>query len=95
MVNDGDLDEVHESGRRIIANQVRQGVLADQLGFNYWFMTEHHFQPEGRRTLTGPAADRNRAIAALDIANPPRPDGQHPALVAPDSLWPSPRQCST
>ncbi len=64
VVNDGDLDEVHESGRRIIANQVRQGVLADQLGFNYWFMTEHHFQPEGAELSPAPLQTET-AIAAL------------------------------
>src|SRR5207245_3238458 len=46
-VNDGTLAEVHESSQRVLLDQIRQGILADRLGFNYFFMTEHHFQPEG------------------------------------------------
>lgn len=44
---DGTLEEVHASFQRSLVSQVRQGILAEQLGFNYFFMTEHHFQPEG------------------------------------------------
>ena len=47
VINDGNLAEVHESNQRVLVNQIRQGILADRLGFNYFFMTEHHFQPEG------------------------------------------------
>ena len=64
VVNDGDLEEVQESGRRSIANQVRQDVLADQLGFNYRFMTEHHFQPKGAEVSPAPLQTET-AIAAL------------------------------
>ena len=39
--------EVHESERRVLVSQVRQGILAEQLGFDQFFMTEHHFMPEG------------------------------------------------
>ena len=46
-VNTGTLAETSESFQRVLVNQIRQGVLADELGFNYWFMTEHHMQPEG------------------------------------------------
>ncbi len=45
VVNDGSLREVHESSQRTLLSQIRQGILADRLGFNYFFMTEHHFQP--------------------------------------------------
>src|ERR671936_1753289 len=47
VVNDGSLDEVHRSYQRVLVGQVRQGILADRLGYDYWFMTEHHFMPEG------------------------------------------------
>jgi alkanesulfonate monooxygenase SsuD/methylene tetrahydromethanopterin reductase-like flavin-dependent oxidoreductase (luciferase family) len=53
-VNDGNLAEVHESSQRTLVNQVRQGILADRLGFNYFFMTEHHFQPEGAEFSPNP-----------------------------------------
>ncbi len=54
VVNDGNLAEVHESSQRTLVNQVRQGILADRLGFNYFFMTEHHFQPEGAEFSPNP-----------------------------------------
>src|SRR4029453_5648745 len=47
VVNDGSLEEVHKSYNRVLIGQIRQGILADRLGFDYWFMTEHHFMPEG------------------------------------------------
>src|SRR5438132_12205447 len=53
-INDGNLAEVHESNQRVLVNQVRQGILADRLGFNYFFMTEHHFQPEGAEFSPNP-----------------------------------------
>ena len=40
VINDGSLEDVHESYKRIVLNQVRQGTLADRLGFNYFFMKE-------------------------------------------------------
>ena len=60
---DGSLADVHESARRTILNQVRQGILADRLGFDYWFQTEHHFQPEGAELSPNPLASE-MAIAA-------------------------------
>jgi hypothetical protein len=37
VVNDRSLEEVHESYRRVLVGQVRQGILADRLGYDYWF----------------------------------------------------------
>ncbi len=63
VVNDGSLAEVHESAQRTLINQIRQGILADRLGFNYFFMTEHHFQPEGAEYSPNPLLAQT-AIAA-------------------------------
>ncbi len=63
VVNDGDLAATHESAQRGLVNQVRQGILADQLGFDYFFMTEHHFQPEGAEFSPNPLL-AEAAIAA-------------------------------
>lgn len=63
VVNDGDLATTHASAKRIIVNQVRQGILADRLGFDYWFQTEHHFQPEGAELSPNPLLSE-AAIAA-------------------------------
>jgi alkanesulfonate monooxygenase SsuD/methylene tetrahydromethanopterin reductase-like flavin-dependent oxidoreductase (luciferase family) len=62
-VNDGTLEEAHASAQRTIVNQIRQGILADKLGFDYWFQTEHHFQPEGAELSPNPLASQ-LAIAA-------------------------------
>src|SRR5689334_15739874 len=74
-VNDGSLAEVHQSAQRTLINQIRQGVLGDQLGFNYFFMTEHHFQPEGAEYSPNPLlaetaiAARTRQIRLGQAAN--------------------------
>ncbi|WP_433622185.1 LLM class flavin-dependent oxidoreductase [Nocardia sp. CA-120079] len=39
--------------RQVLA-QYEQGVLADRLGFDYYFLTEHHFQPEGAEFSPNP-----------------------------------------
>ncbi|HKN14695.1 MAG TPA: LLM class flavin-dependent oxidoreductase, partial [Candidatus Binatus sp.] len=74
-INDGNLAEVHESSQRGLVSQVRQGILADKLGFNYFFMTEHHFQPEGAEFSPNPLlaetaiAARTRQIRLGQAAN--------------------------
>jgi alkanesulfonate monooxygenase SsuD/methylene tetrahydromethanopterin reductase-like flavin-dependent oxidoreductase (luciferase family) len=62
-VVDGSLEAVHAGFQRVLVNQIRQGVLADRLGFNYWFMTEHHFIPEG------PEFSPNPLLAEAAIAS--------------------------
>ena len=63
VVHDGSLAEVHAAAQRTIVNQIRQGILAEELGFDYWFQTEHHFQPEGAELSPNPLASQ-LAIAA-------------------------------
>ena len=63
VVNDGSLQEVHQSYQRVLISQIRQGILADRLGFDYWFMTEHHFMPEGPEFSPNPLL-AEAAIAA-------------------------------
>src|SRR2546428_2976364 len=47
VVNDCSLEEVHRCYHRVLVGQVRQGIMAAGLVYDYWFMTEHHFMPEG------------------------------------------------
>lgn len=74
-VNDGTLAEVHEANQRLVINQIRQGILADKLGFNYWTQTEHHFQPEGAEFSPNPLvsemalAARTSRIRLMQTAN--------------------------
>ena len=73
--NAGSLAETSESFQRILINQVRQGILADDLGFNYYFMTEHHMQPEGAEFSPNPLlaetaiAARTKRIRLGQMAN--------------------------
>lgn len=75
VVNDGSLEEVSESYQRVLVSQVRQGILADRLGFNYWSMTEHHFMPEGPEFSPNPLlvesaiASQTRRIRFGQMAN--------------------------
>ena len=62
-VNDGSLAEVHAPRRRSLVNQVRQGILAEKLGFQSFWLTEHHFQPEGAEMSPNPLFTQ-MAIAA-------------------------------
>ena len=52
--NDGSLNEVHRAAQETLVNQVRQGILAEKLGFQSFWMTEHHFQPEGAEMSPNP-----------------------------------------
>src|SRR6266403_1547047 len=75
VVNDGSLEEVHRSYQRVLVGQVRQGILADRLGYDYWFMTEHHFMPEGPEFSPSPLlteaaiASRTKRIRFGQMAN--------------------------
>lgn len=62
LVAGGSLEDMHASYQRILIDQVRQGVLAEQLGYDFYFMTEHHFQPEG------PEFSPNPLMAEMAIA---------------------------
>ena len=64
VIPDGDLQALAESYARVQIGQIRQGILADQLGFDYYFMSEHHFQPEGAEFSPNPLLAET-AIAAL------------------------------
>jgi alkanesulfonate monooxygenase SsuD/methylene tetrahydromethanopterin reductase-like flavin-dependent oxidoreductase (luciferase family) len=50
----GSLNEVHRAVQETLVNQVRQGILAEKLGFQSFWMTEHHFQPEGAEMSPNP-----------------------------------------
>jgi hypothetical protein len=62
-LNDGTLAEVHQAAQQTLVNQVRQGILAEKLGFQSFWLTEHHFQPEGAEMSPNPLMVQT-AIAA-------------------------------
>ncbi|WP_259314515.1 LLM class flavin-dependent oxidoreductase [Capillimicrobium parvum] len=61
---DGTLADVHDAARRTQAAQVRRAVLAESVGFDYYWLTEHHFGTEGAELSTNPL-QIGTAIAAL------------------------------
>jgi alkanesulfonate monooxygenase SsuD/methylene tetrahydromethanopterin reductase-like flavin-dependent oxidoreductase (luciferase family) len=63
-VIDGTLADMHDSARRLQAAQVRRAVLADRLGYDYYWLTEHHFGTEGAELSPNPI-QIGTAIAAL------------------------------
>jgi alkanesulfonate monooxygenase SsuD/methylene tetrahydromethanopterin reductase-like flavin-dependent oxidoreductase (luciferase family) len=63
-VVDGTLKELHESYARNQAAQVRRAVIADRVGFDYYWLTEHHFGTEGAELSTNPL-QIGTAMAAL------------------------------
>src|SRR5690349_23162884 len=62
-VNDGSLAEVHAAAQEVLISQVRQGILAEKLGYQSFWLTEHHFQPEGAEMSPNPLFTQ-MAIAA-------------------------------
>jgi alkanesulfonate monooxygenase SsuD/methylene tetrahydromethanopterin reductase-like flavin-dependent oxidoreductase (luciferase family) len=64
ILPDTNLAGAHESAQRVIQSQVRQAVLAEQLGFHYCFLTEHHFQFVGVEMSPNPLVI-DAAIAVL------------------------------
>src|SRR4029450_4311880 len=62
LVSGGSLEDMHASFQRILVHPVPQGVLAEQLGYDFYFMTEPHFQPEG------PEFSPNPLMAEMAIA---------------------------
>ncbi|MFL5843532.1 MAG: LLM class flavin-dependent oxidoreductase [Solirubrobacteraceae bacterium] len=63
-VPDATLEEINESAQRVTNGQIRQAVLADRLGYDYFWMSEHHFCLEGSELSPNPLQSLT-AIAAL------------------------------
>lgn len=60
----GNIADMAASFNRILRDQVTQGVLAEDLGYSYFFMTEHHFQPEGAEFSPNPLLVETAIAAA-------------------------------
>jgi alkanesulfonate monooxygenase SsuD/methylene tetrahydromethanopterin reductase-like flavin-dependent oxidoreductase (luciferase family) len=63
-VPQGTLEDINQSAQRVTNDQIRQAVLADRLGYDYFWMSEHHFILEGSELSPNPLQSET-AIAAL------------------------------
>jgi alkanesulfonate monooxygenase SsuD/methylene tetrahydromethanopterin reductase-like flavin-dependent oxidoreductase (luciferase family) len=63
-IPDGSLADINASAQRVTTDQIRQAVLADRLGYDYFWMSEHHFILEGSELSPNPLQSET-AIAAL------------------------------
>src|SRR5262245_55940206 len=63
LVTSGDLAATQAARRQTLLDQIRQGILAERLGFETFWLTEHHFQPEGPEFSPNPVLTQ-MAIAA-------------------------------
>src|ERR1700730_2370950 len=61
---DGDMSDIQESARRLTIAQTRRAVLADQLGFDVFWNSEHHFSLEGSELSPNPLQTQT-AVAVL------------------------------
>jgi alkanesulfonate monooxygenase SsuD/methylene tetrahydromethanopterin reductase-like flavin-dependent oxidoreductase (luciferase family) len=75
VILDATLPETQEAARRALVDQVRQGILADQLGFSGFCMSEHHFSVEGVQFTPSPIlaqvamATQTKRIRLIQLAN--------------------------
>jgi alkanesulfonate monooxygenase SsuD/methylene tetrahydromethanopterin reductase-like flavin-dependent oxidoreductase (luciferase family) len=61
---DATLAELHEGNKGLAARQVRRAAIADRVGFDYYWLTEHHFGVEGAELSCNPI-QVGTAIAAV------------------------------
>lgn len=64
VIPDASLAEVHEDKKHIINTHIEHGVRAEDLGFDRYFLTEHHFQPTGSEFSPNPLMSQ-MSIASL------------------------------
>lgn len=75
VICDGTLQDTQEAAQRLLIDQIRQGVLADRLGFTGFCCTEHHFSIEGAEFTPSPIllevaiATQTNRIRLIQLAN--------------------------
>jgi alkanesulfonate monooxygenase SsuD/methylene tetrahydromethanopterin reductase-like flavin-dependent oxidoreductase (luciferase family) len=66
VVPDAPLSKMHDAARERVQEQVAVGVQAEDLGFEYVFFTEHHFQPTGSEFSTNPMMSQIHVAAETE-----------------------------
>src|SRR5579862_8849040 len=74
-IPDADLAEIHRQAQQITLRQIERTVLADRLGYDYYWNSEHHFNTEATELSPNPlqlqtaAAALTKRIRLGQIAN--------------------------
>ncbi|UPV98864.1 LLM class flavin-dependent oxidoreductase [Halorussus gelatinilyticus] len=66
LVPDASVEEIHEDAKRAMRDQIRHGVLADDLGYDSLFLSEHHAQTMGQEVSTNPLQTLTAIAARTD-----------------------------
>jgi alkanesulfonate monooxygenase SsuD/methylene tetrahydromethanopterin reductase-like flavin-dependent oxidoreductase (luciferase family) len=75
VICDGTLQETQRAAQRLLIDQIRQGILADRLGYSGFCVTEHHFSVEGAEFTPSPIlletaiATQTNRIRLIQLAN--------------------------
>ena len=68
--NDGSLPEVHRAAQETLVNQVRQGILAEKLGFQSFWLTDPRPRRAGRSKSSMSTWMRSTAANAASGVRP-------------------------
>jgi alkanesulfonate monooxygenase SsuD/methylene tetrahydromethanopterin reductase-like flavin-dependent oxidoreductase (luciferase family) len=75
VICDGSFEDLQKASQTLLIDQIRQGVLADRLGFSGFCCTEHHFSIEGAEFTPSPIlletalATMTSRIRLIQLAN--------------------------
>jgi alkanesulfonate monooxygenase SsuD/methylene tetrahydromethanopterin reductase-like flavin-dependent oxidoreductase (luciferase family) len=75
VICEGTLEQTQQAAQRLLIDQIRQGVLADRLGYSGFACTEHHFSVEGAEFTPSPIlletaiATLTKRIRLIQLAN--------------------------
>jgi alkanesulfonate monooxygenase SsuD/methylene tetrahydromethanopterin reductase-like flavin-dependent oxidoreductase (luciferase family) len=66
VVPDATVEEIHADNQQVLKDQIRHGVLADELGLDRAFFTEHHFELTGAEFSANPLQAQMAVAARTD-----------------------------
>lgn len=66
VIPDASLSDIHEEKKNAVTDQIESAVLAEDLGFDRVFFTEHHFQPTGSEFSPNPLQAQMAVAAQTD-----------------------------
>lgn len=66
VIPDCTVRELHEHNKQVVKDQIRHGVIADEVGLDRAFFTEHHFELAGAEMSTNPLNSQMAVAAETD-----------------------------